>query len=198
MEEKPNEDAETRDESEDNDEQREKSEYEQREKDEYKWREKSEYEQREKDEYAERDPGSTFDVSKSVNAPRKTHGTRVAFTFVCAGCGAESTLDYKPKGVPVEHLLCEDCMSSADKAGRWKLIRTKKEWEERKRTFELVCTECGNIEYSNRPPRKGRDHVCERCLMEQAQPDKSRLAGAHRVEGGVMVRRKKKHTSEEE
>lgn len=137
----------------------------------------------------------TFDVSKSLDAPRRKHGTRVVFTFTCAGCGSDASLDYKPKGLSPDELLCEECMADQENAGRWKLIRAKKAQEERNKTFELVCTICGHIEYSRRPPRRGRDHKCQRCWMEQAQPDKSRLEGAKKVEGGVMVRR---NTSKDE
>lgn len=155
-------------------------------------REYSDYRERRSSRPAPRPEANTFDVSASLDAPRRKHGTRVAFTFQCAGCEKEATLDYKPKGIPVDELLCEECMSSQENAGRWKLIRSKKAMEDQKKTFELVCSECENIEYSRHPPKRDREHLCERCLMEQAQPDKSRLEGAARVEGGVMMRKKKK------
>ena len=137
-------------------------------------------------------PNELHDVSNSINAPRKKHGTRVAITFLCSGCGTESQLDYKPRGVALNELLCEDCMNAKEGSERWKLVRDKKREETKTRLFRVTCTECGTKEMLSRPS-KG-DWVCDRCKMDQAQPDPTRLDAMEQVEGTetpVFVRRKR-------
>jgi hypothetical protein len=147
--------------------------------------------QNEQDVEDELDPNG-HDVSKSLNAPRKKHGTRVLITFLCSGCAVESQLDYKPRGVALTDMLCEECMNAQEGSERWKLIRDKKFNETRMSQFRVKCHECGGIDMMSRKPRG--EHTCDRCKMEQAQPDKSRLKDMQPVETAdnlVFVRRKK-------
>lgn len=133
------------------------------------------------------------DVSKTINAPRKIHGTRVAITFVCSGCGTESQLDYKPRGVSLTELLCEECMNAKEGSERWKLVRDKKRDETRSsRQFKVTCTECGTRDSVSRRPKGG--WMCDRCKMDQAQPDPTRLDDMEPVDDSdspIFVRRKK-------
>lgn len=144
------------------------------------------------DDFPERDPNEKLhDVSGSLNAPRKKHGTRVAITFVCSGCGTESQLDYKPRGVALTELLCETCMGAKEGSDRWKLVREKKKFETTQRTYRVTCSECGFKDTLSRAP-KGQ-WICNRCKNEHATPDPTRLEAMEAVEGEpqVFVRRKK-------
>ncbi len=135
----------------------------------------------------------SHNLSKTQNAPRKKHGTRVQFNFTCSGCGIESSLDYRPK-VSLDEILCEDCMQEHEASDRWKIVREKKQMETTRPEFKIDCVECGRTDIVGRLPKPGTDYVCERCKQEQAIPDKSRLEGAESVDGLLKVRRKKKST----
>lgn len=132
----------------------------------------------------------SHNLSKTQNAPRRKHGTRVQFNFTCSGCGIESTLDYRPK-VSLEEILCENCMQDHEASDRWKIVREKKQMETTRPEYKIDCVECGRTDIVGRLPRLGTDYVCERCKQEQAIPDKSRLEGAESVDGLMKVRRKK-------
>jgi ribosomal protein L44E len=137
--------------------------------------------------------GPTYNLEKTLNAPRKKHGTRVVMNFVCSGCGLESSLDYKPKGVPLNEILCEACMKAQGKV-RWEMVREKKEMETKKRSWMMTCTECGRQEESSKPPRRGKPYICRRCFREEASPDHSRLEGVEEIEDAevpTFIRRKK-------
>jgi ribosomal protein L37AE/L43A len=137
-------------------------------------------------------PEVVHDVSASLNAPRKKHGTRVTITFVCAGCGANAQLDYKPRGVALTDLLCEECMGAKEGTDRWKLVRDKKKSETSQKMFEVTCMECGTKDTLSHPAKNG--WTCMRCKLEHATPDPTRLEAmevSEETDRPILVRRKK-------
>ena len=147
------------------------------------------------DDEDERPKGPVYNLEKTLDAPRKKHGTRVLLNVVCSGCGKESTLDYKPKGVSLKAILCEACMKETAIAPRWEIVREKKSMEAGGRQWTLTCADCGRKELVSKPLRKGKVHVCRRCKEDEATPDHSRLEGAEPLaegeEGSPLIRRKK-------
>ena len=134
----------------------------------------------------------THNLMRTQTAPRKKHGTRVTFNFVCGWCGKNAVLDYRPKIAELDDILCEDCMEKNEDSARWKIVREKKKMEEGLGLFPKNCDECGREEMLTRPTRRGVAYVCQRCKQQQATPNKERLEGAEKVNLGLKVRRKKK------
>lgn len=137
--------------------------------------------------------GPVYNLEETLNAPRKKHGTRVVITFVCSGCNKDSTLDYKPKGVPLTEMLCETCMKARGDSPRWEIVREKKAMEQKSREWRWKCVDCGHEEIKSRPPNRKRPWVCQRCMEDQEQPNHARLEGAEPLsedQDGPLVRRK--------
>lgn len=113
--------------------------------------------------------GRTYDLSNLTKAPRRKHGTRVAFRISCAECGKDDELDYVPKGVPVDEILCKDCMLERSGASsRWALVEGEKDREQRrKKKHPVTCASCSNVEELPFKPQPDREYLCYVCYLDQ-------------------------------
>lgn len=133
------------------------------------------------------DPNDTTDKSR---APRHTHGTRVSFSFTCAECGTSATLDYVPKGTPMDEVLCEECLQdSEEKSSRWHEVREQKK-REQKVEWEITCADCERTDYLPFEPEPDREYLCERCFQGHQQPGADPVEGTERVTDTVYIRSK--------
>ncbi len=122
-------------------------------------------------------------------SPRKKHGTRVMFPIVCAQCGREETLDYVPKGVAMDEVLCSECVRTTyGDESRWSQITEQKQTEQQGE-WEFECAECGRQDYLKFPPKPDKDYLCVRCYNEQESPNTGRLRGKKRVGRTVYIRK---------
>ena len=125
------------------------------------------------------------------NAPRRRHNTRGAFRIECSSCGQEDQLDYVPKGVSMDEILCSDCFEEekGGESSRWKEIREKKA-REQQMEWSFDCDRCGRTDYLNFPPKDDRDYYCTRCFFEHREPEPERVEDAEDVGRGVYIRKK--------
>ncbi len=142
--------------------------------------------------------GRTYDLSNLSKAPRRKHGTRVAFRITCSECEKEDELDYVPKGVPVDELLCKDCMlKKGGAASRWALVEQEKDREQNKRIrYDVSCTTCGAIEALPFKPQPDREYWCYNCYLgreraEEFGPPADTKAPKHDLGDNVFIRKKK-------
>ena len=142
--------------------------------------------------------GRTYDLSNLASAPRRKHGTRVAFRITCSGCGKDSELDYVPKGVPMDEILCKDCMfERKGDASRWALVEEQKGREQRRsRKHEVACVTCGTVEMLPFKPHEDREYFCYNCYLEKQReeelgPPASTKDPKHDLGDNVFIRRKK-------
>lgn len=138
--------------------------------------------------------GRTYDLSNVPKAPRRKHGTRVAFRIDCAQCGKEDELDYVPKGVPVDEILCKECMSA--KAGgqsRWAMVEEQKLSEQRKKMrYDFTCTSCGCLDQLPFQPHEDREYFCYDCYLEKQRADELERRGSkHDLGDNVFIRKRK-------
>lgn len=125
------------------------------------------------------------------NAPRRRHNTRVAFRIECSKCGQEDQLDYVPKGVSMDEILCSDCFEQekGGESSRWKEIRDKKA-REQQLEWSFDCDKCGRTDYLNFPPKDDREYFCTRCFFEHHEAQPERVEDAEDVGRGVYIRKK--------
>jgi len=123
------------------------------------------------------------------SSPRKKHGTRVSLRIECAECGEEAELDYVPKGVSLDEMLCETCFEEGAEGTRWEEIKRIKQ-KERTDEWTITCAECGRTDVLSFQPDPGEDYYCTRCFYEHEEPDAERIAGKESVGDGVYIRRK--------
>lgn len=126
---------------------------------------------------------------RESKAPRVKHGTRVMLPIECALCGKNETLDYVPKGIALQDVLCSECMRSTHgEESRWKEISQKKV-AEKKAEWTFNCSECGREDYLKFEPKPEEDYQCGRCFKEQHSPSPERLAGRKKVGPAVFIRK---------
>lgn len=145
--------------------------------------------------------GRVYDLSNLSKAPRRKHGTRVAFRITCAECGKDDELDYVPKGVPVNEILCKACMLERNgQASRWALVEEQKDREQRKKKlYDVNCARCGTIDQVPFQPQADREYFCYSCYLERQRleelglPDepKEPPAPKHDLGDNVFIRRRK-------
>jgi CxxC-x17-CxxC domain-containing protein len=125
---------------------------------------------------------------REQSSPRKKHGTRVNLNIECAECGQEADLDYVPKGVPLDEVVCEECFESEAEGTRWEEVKRIKNQE---RTDEWVfeCSECGREDVLNFEPEPNKDYQCTRCFYEHEEPDRERMENKEAAGPGVFIRR---------
>lgn len=126
---------------------------------------------------------------REKNAPRKKHDTRVSFQITCSNCGEEAELDYVPRGVSLEEVMCEACFRVESESIRWRKVQDRKE-REQKSEWSFQCVECGRTDYLNFEPDPDRDYACARCFYDQAEPDPERVESKERLGRGLFIRRK--------
>ncbi len=121
-------------------------------------------------------------------SPRKKHGTRVSLNIECAECGEETELDYVPKGVSLDEILCEQCFEQEAEGTRWEEVKRIKD---RERTDEWLfdCAECGREDVLNFEPQSNKDYLCTRCFYEHEEPEPERVENKESVADGVFIRR---------
>ena len=139
--------------------------------------------------------GKTYDLSNVPKAPRRKHDTRVAFRITCSECGLEDELDYVPKGVPVDELLCHDCMSArAGEDSRWALVEEQKMRERKQKPkYDFVCATCGQSSELPFKPHPDRQYDCYDCFLAKQREDEAPppKAPKHDLGDNVFIRRKK-------
>lgn len=132
-------------------------------------------------------------AKRERRAPRRRHNTRVAFRIECSECGSEDELDYVPKGVSMDEILCTDCFEAKEEAedkehSRWKEVREHKN-EEQRREWDITCVECGRLDHLPFKPDPNKDYRCTRCFHEHARPQNERLRDKQQVGRGVYIRK---------
>lgn len=141
--------------------------------------------------------GKTYDLSNLTKAPRRKHNTRVAFRMTCSQCGQDDELDYVPKGVPMDEVLCKACMlAKSGDASRWALVEREKLREQNKRpAHETKCADCGNIELLPFKPQADREYFCYSCYLTRQRIEEfgAPVDRTPRQEAGknVFIRRRK-------
>ncbi|MFB6264764.1 MAG: CxxC-x17-CxxC domain-containing protein [Bradymonadaceae bacterium] len=125
---------------------------------------------------------------REESSPRKKHNTRVSFQITCSECGEEAELDYVPRGVDLDEVMCEECFRRESESIRWRQVQDRKE-RERKSEWTFECAECGRTDVLNFEPEPDRDYRCARCFYDQAEPDPERVESKERVGRGVYIRR---------
>lgn len=138
--------------------------------------------------------GKTYDLSRVTKAPRRKHDTRVAFAITCSECGKDDELDYVPKGVPMDEVLCHDCMAArAGEESRWALVEQQKDRERRRRrTYAFVCDTCGCESELPFKPHPDRTYDCYDCFLgKQREEEEVSRGPKHDLGENVFIRRKK-------
>jgi len=139
--------------------------------------------------------GKTYDLSNVPNAPRRKHDTRVAFRITCAECGTEDELDYVPKGVPADEVLCRDCMAKrAGESSRWALVEEQKQRERKIRPrYHVVCATCGEKTTIPFKPHPDREYDCYDCFLQKQRAEEAPepKSPKHDLGDNVFIRRKK-------
>ena len=142
--------------------------------------------------------GRTYDLSNLSKAPRRKHGTRVAFRINCAECGKDDELDYVPKGVPVAEILCKECMlAKSGDSSRWALVEQEKDREQKKKKrYDVTCAECGCTDQVPFKPQPDREYFCYTCYLnkqreEEFGPPPEQRGPKHDLGDNVFIRRKK-------
>lgn len=142
--------------------------------------------------------GRTYDLSNVSKAPARKHGTKVAFRITCAECGEDDELDYVPKGVPLNEILCETCMLEREgSASRWAIVQEVKNREQQKRPKHPVdCVTCGATEMLPFKPQAGREYYCYNCYLNLQQREALGIPTEpkepkHDLGDNVFIRRKK-------
>lgn len=131
------------------------------------------------------------------NAPRLKHNTRVMFPIECAQCGREETLDYVPKGIGLDKILCSECVRTTyGDTSRWAEISEKKV-DETQAEWSFDCVDCGRKDYLKFPPDPEEDYLCVRCYHMQESPTPGRLAGKKRLGRAVYIRKSDKEEKED-
>jgi CxxC-x17-CxxC domain-containing protein len=126
---------------------------------------------------------------RESKAPRVKHGTRVMFPIQCAQCGERETLDYVPKGVSLNDVLCSNCVRTTyGDESRWAEISEKKV-AEKQAEWSFDCAECGRADYLKFAPKPDEDYLCVRCYNEHESPSPQRLQGKKRVGRAVYIRK---------
>ena len=121
------------------------------------------------------------------SAPRKRHGTRVSLRIECPECGQEAELDYVPKGVALDEVLCPDCFGEENESSRWEEVQRQKEREQTSE-WEIECAKCGRPDFLNFEPDRNKDYLCTRCFYKHEEPKKGK--GKKEALGrGVYVRK---------
>lgn len=145
--------------------------------------------------------GRTYDMSNVSKAPARKHGTRVAFRITCSQCEKEDELDYVPKGVPVDELLCMDCMrEKSGNASRWAMVNEVKDREKRRKPkYPVDCADCGAEEMLPFKPFDDGEYWCYNCYLARQRREELGLpeeppedkGSKHDLGDNVFIRRKK-------
>jgi len=133
---------------------------------------------------------------REAQAPRVKHNTRVMLPIQCALCGKNETLDYVPKGIALQDILCSSCVRSTHgEESRWAEISEKKV-AEKQAEWSFDCSECGREDYLKFEPKPGEEYLCGRCFKEQEIPSPERLEGRKKVGPAVFIRKSKSRDQE--
>jgi CxxC-x17-CxxC domain-containing protein len=95
-------------------------------------------------------------------APREEHNV------VCAECGVETTVPFKPTGD--RPVLCRDCFRKGRPAGgrdsRGPPRRDGPRSSGPREMFDATCTRCGTATQVPFRPTPGRDVLCRTCFAK--------------------------------
>lgn len=125
---------------------------------------------------------------REQSSPRKKHGTRVSLQIECAECGKEAELDYVPRGVSLDEMVCPECFEEEAKGTRWEEVQRQKRRESQSE-WAIDCVRCGRTEYLNEKPDPNKDYLCTRCFYEHAEPSPERVDNKESLAEGVYIRK---------